>query len=452
MATLKHNSRDSAVSADMLQSGDPPIAAMQGLRRRVNGGGPATGKLRATRFDVIALLLIVVCVLSIWELRLALSYDEMTGEVSSQSFQPYFGNVTIGDFAIAVIYIWLWSLSEFRGFVGRLQHTWMGFACGGLSVCVLFISPLSVEQNTLYNIKQAVQFAADFVVVVPVFAFLVAYSSDVSRLFLMISLFFVVVILCGVVLYFFAGRQDVFRTSGDVRFYPNVAYDAMQYCVLAYAGVQILSSSSHGRKLVALLSIASFVLLAGLAASRTMFVAMIAVSAGMVAFGAYLRFRSVVLYCVVSAIVIFVVYSFMFVGVTDVSVFMVREEGFSDLQRNLLISEGLTRVSQSLPGLLLGLGWDKSGIHNFALQTFVDAGAFVAAFLMLLIFTPFLVFWRFRRVAPNTCRLGAGVLIGFVFFYSFNALPTLRVYWIPMGIVVGLAMRARMAALGPTRP
>lgn len=408
--------------------------------------------LRERRFDGLTLAVIALCVLSIWELRLALIYDPELGQVSGQSAQPYFGNLTLGDFAIIAVYVWLWTLVEFRSFMQKLMRTWTGFAGGGLTVTVLLFSPLSSEQETVYNIKQAVQLAANVAVVVPVFAFLVAVSPDVSRLFQRISLFYVVVILGGVVLYFFAGRQDVFRSSGDLRLYPNVAYDALQYCVLAYAGIQFLTPSGFGQKVFGLISIATFVLAAVLAASRTMFVAMIAVAVALVFFGAYLRFRSVVLYCLVSAVGIFGIYQYMFVGVTDLSVVMVRTDGFSDLERTFLITDGWARVSQSTSALLFGLGWDRSGIHNLAVQALVDAGALVAAFVLLFVFSPFFEYRRFRRAAPSACRLGAGVLVGFVFFYSLNALPTLRVYWIPLGIVVGLAMRARMAALGPTRP
>ena len=415
------------------------------LHRGLSVGG-------ARLFDRISELVIIVSVLSIWELRLALIYDSELGHVSGQSAQPYFGNLTLGDFAIVAVYLWLWTLAEFRNFMRRLMRTWTGFAGGGLTFTVLILSPLSTEQDIFYNIKQAVQFAVNVAVVVPVFAFLVAVSSDVSRLFLRISLLYVVVILGGVVLYFFAGRQDVFRSSGDLRLYPNVAFDALQYCVLAYAGIQFLTPSSFGQRAFGLISTATFVLAAVLAASRTMFVAMVAVAVSLVFFGAYLRFRSFVFYCLASATGIFGLYNYMFVGLADLSFVMVRADGFSDFERTRLITDALGRVSESVPALLFGLGWDKSGVHNLVVQTFVDAGAIVAAFILLFIFTPLLVFWRFRRVAPSTCRLGAGVLVGFIFFYSLNALPTLRVYWIPLGIVVGLAMRARMAVSGPVRP
>jgi MFS superfamily sulfate permease-like transporter len=98
------------------------------------------------------------------------------------------------------------------------------------------------------------------------------------------------------------------------------------------------------------------------------------------------------------------------------------------------------------------LGWDKSVIHNFLLQTLVEAGPLISVLFSLLMLFVLLALWRNYRVPSALSFLGLGTLLSFVATYSLNSLPTLRVYWIPFGIAVGFSLWKNSPAVPPVQP
>lgn len=383
--------------------------------------------------------LAVLCVVSLYELRFDLILDE-NGE--RQAYRHlYFGNITTGDLGLALMGCLLFLRRDYQRFIRRALRTVPGLALVAL-VAALMISPLGMGGSLVDNYKEAVQFAFDLTFVVPICAFAVVISPAPLRLCRRLGFVYVVLLGIGLLLYFRWDSSLVMRDGGVRRVVPNMGLDALQYLALVYGATTLTWRSSWKNRLVGVLCLVSFLAGAVVGASRTLFVAFACVAFLVPVIHLLLNGKyRVLLFLAAGGALTFKVYQVIFQGTSEQ--LLARTDGFSDSVRIELITRGFGQLTQSPLNVFFGFGWDFSGIHNFLFQTLVDAGVFVSGLFCLLLFSPAIMFWRDHRRHPAICLLGGGLLAGFVIQYSLNALPTLRVYWIPFGIALGLALRSR---------
>lgn len=390
--------------------------------------------------DWFPVVVIAISIISLYELRLDLVYSDTPLEKGEYT-HAYWGNVTSGDLLFALLYAGLCCTGLFRTFLSKAATTGPGLACVVAAV-VFLAAPLYMGGQLSYNLKQSAQFAFDFVVVLPATAYLCWRSSDVQRLCASLSLLYLGLFWAGVILYFREDSMIVLRSVGDKRLLPNIGIDALQYLALAYGVSTFVVRSSWRAKLLGATAGLTFAAAAALAASRTMFVAF-AVVAFLVPLLFLLSQRRFLLvsYLAAGALLVIGIYQFLFRSESEL--ILVRREGFADSERLSLIASGLQTITANPISGLRGSGWDSSGIHNFFFQTLVDGGVFVAVALLCLILSTAPSLWRGRRRSTAISFVGLGALGGFFTQYALNALPTLRVYWIPLGIIAGLSFRLR---------
>ena len=400
--------------------------------------------VRLGEWPMIALA--VLCVVSLYELRFDLILDE-SGE--RQAYRHlYFGNITTGDLGLALMGCVLFLRRDYQRFIRRALRTVPGLSLIAL-VAALVISPLGMGGSLVDNYKQGVQFAFDLTFVVPIFAFAVVSSPDPLRLCRRLGLVYVFLLGVGLLLYFLWDSSLVMRDGGVRRVMPNMGLDALQYLALAYGVTTLTWRSSWHNRLMGVLCLVSFLVAVVVGASRTLFIAFACIAFFVPVIRLLLNGKyRVLLFIAVGGALTFKVYQVIFQGASEQ--FLVRTDGFNDSVRLELISRGISQLTAAPQYLFFGFGWDTSGIHNFTLQTLLDAGVIVSGLFCLLLFSPAIALWKARHRHPTICLLGGGLLAGFVIQYSLNALPALRVYWIPFGLVMGFALRSQWARAHPT--
>lgn len=389
---------------------------------------------------------IVMLVASLYELRFDRLYSSDATEKAAYT-EFYVGNVTTGDLLTVVCFGWHMLSRGFQQFLTMFFKSRLGAVSIGLA-CVLVFGPLLMGGDVLYNLKQAVQFGFVLLVLIPLLAYGISSAQYPVRICRHLAVFYLLVVWGGLFIFYRYDSSAVFRAVGGRRIMCTMGIDALHYVALAYGVAVWVSPAKLSARVLGIFCIGTYLGCAALSASRTLFVSFTVVA--FVVPIVYLASRGklrVVFYAVVAAVLVALVFQVLFVRESER--ILVRQEGFADTERLSLIENGVKSALAVPWRVFTGFGWDKSGIHNFVFQTLIDAGVAVCGLFTVVLLLPFFALWRLRRETPTAAVIGLGILAGFIVHYSLNALPTLRVYWVPFGVAVGLAMcpRGKRAAM-----